>query len=95
MREHAAANESLKLALHEQGRAALFVALVELPKEALQVLAYHAVQHSVLWGAANIESRDLGAPSGSVNPHEYGTPSRLVPSAAVLFSRLRGDSWWS
>jgi len=31
MREHAAANESLKLALHEQGGASLFVLSVELP----------------------------------------------------------------
>jgi hypothetical protein len=35
MREHSAANESLKLTLDEQGSPALFVMLVELPKEGL------------------------------------------------------------
>jgi hypothetical protein len=35
MREHAAASESLKLALDEQGGATLFVMLVELPEESL------------------------------------------------------------
>jgi hypothetical protein len=82
VREHAAASESLKLALHEQGGAALFVMLVELPKEGLYVLTHYTVQHSLLWGAAHVGSRDLVARSGSVNPHEYGTPSRLVPLSA-------------
>ena len=45
MREHAAANESLKLALHEQGGAALVVPSVELPKEGLEVLADDVVEH--------------------------------------------------
>ena len=82
MREHSAANESLKLALHEQGGATLFVVSVELPKEGLEVLAHYAVQHSLRWGAAYVGSRDLGARSGSVKLHECGTPSRLVPLSA-------------
>ena len=82
MREHSAANESLKLALHEQGGATFLVVSVELPKEGPEVLAYDAVQHSALRGAAYVGSRDLVARGGSVHPHEYGMPSRLVPSAA-------------
>jgi hypothetical protein len=35
MREHPAANKSLKLALHEQGGATLFMVSAELPKEGL------------------------------------------------------------
>jgi hypothetical protein len=82
MREHSAANESLKLALDKQGGATLFVVSVELPKEGPEVLAYYAVQHSALRGAAYVGSRDLVARGGSVNPHEYGIPSRLVPLSA-------------
>jgi hypothetical protein len=82
MREHAAANESLKLTLHEQGGATLFVVPVQLPKEGLEVLAHYMVQHSPLRGAAYVRSSDLGTRSGSVNPHEYGMPSRLMPLSA-------------
>jgi len=69
MREHAATNESLKLTLHEQGGAALFVVYVELPEEGLEVLAYDAVQHSVLWSAPDIGLKAVGLGRG-VKPHE-------------------------
>ena len=82
MREHAAANESLKLALHEQGGASLFVMSVELPEEGPQVLAYHVVKHSLLGGPTHVRSRPLIASSRGVKLHDYGTPSRLVPLSA-------------
>jgi hypothetical protein len=66
MREYSAANESLKLTLLEQGGGTFFVVSVELPKEGPEVLAYYAVQHSLLWGAAYVGSRELGARSGGV-----------------------------
>jgi hypothetical protein len=66
MREHPAANESLKLALDKQGGATLFVVSVELPKEGPEVLTHYTVQHSLLWGAAYVGSRELGARSGGV-----------------------------
>ena len=75
----AAANESLKLTLDEQGGATLFVVPVQLPKEGLEVLAHYMVQHSPLRGAAHVGSRDLVARNSSVKVHEYGTPSSLVP----------------
>jgi hypothetical protein len=64
MREHAAANESLKLTLHEQGRAALVVISVELPEEGLEVLADDAVEHPVLRSAPHVGSRGIGAKIG-------------------------------
>jgi hypothetical protein len=51
VRQHAAANEALKLALHEQRGAALLVMSVELPEEGLEVLAHDAVKHPVFRGA--------------------------------------------
>jgi hypothetical protein len=44
MREHAAANESLKLTLPEQRGAALVGMFVELPERRLKVPANHVVQ---------------------------------------------------
>jgi hypothetical protein len=69
MREHAAANESLKLTLDEQRGATLFVTSVELPEEALEVLAYDAVQHPVLRSAPDIGSTSVGTGRG-LKPHE-------------------------
>ena len=66
MREHAAANESLKLTLHEQGGAALFVISIELPQEGLEVLA----NHPILRGAAHVRSGDLVVRSRGVKLHE-------------------------
>ena len=82
MREDAAANESLKLSLHEQRGAALFVASVELPEERLEMLAYHVVKHSLLGGPTHVRSRPLIARSRGVKLHDYGTLSRLVPLSA-------------
>jgi hypothetical protein len=79
VRQHAATNEALKLALHEQRSAALSVMSVELPKEGLEVLAYDAVQHSALRGAAYVGSRDRLARSRGVKVHDHRTPSRLMP----------------
>ena len=56
MREHAAANESLKLALHEQGSATLVLTSVELPEEGLKVVADDAVEHPMLRGATHVRS---------------------------------------
>ena len=61
MREHAAANKSLKLTLDEQGSPALFVVSVELPEEGLEVLANDAVEHPVLRSAPHVVSRGIGA----------------------------------
>ena len=44
MREHAAASESLELALHEQGGATLVLTSLELPEEGLKVVADDAVE---------------------------------------------------
>jgi hypothetical protein len=54
-RQYPTANESLKLTLDEQRRAPLVVMSVELPEDGLQD---HAVQHSMLRGAARIGSTD-------------------------------------
>ena len=64
MREHAAANESLKLALHEQGGATLVLTSVELPEEGLEVLADDAVEHPMLGGSTHVGSRGIGAKIG-------------------------------
>ena len=69
MREHSAANESLKLTLDEQGCATLHVVSVQLPKEGVQVLAYDAVQHPVLRSAPDIGSTSVGTGRG-LKPHE-------------------------
>jgi hypothetical protein len=91
MCEHAAANESLKLSLHEQRGAALFVLSVELPEEGPQVLADDAVKHPMLGGAAYVGSRNLVARSRGVKLHDHGTPSRLVPLSAPAFSTCLGQ----
>ncbi len=81
MREDAAANESLKLALHEQRSAALVALPVELPKEGPQVLDDDAVEHPMLRRTTHVGSRNRLARRG-VKLHDYGTPSRLVPLSA-------------
>ena len=86
MREHAAANESLKLALHEQGGAALVLTSVELPEEGLKVLADDAVKHPMLRCATHVRSGSRLARSRGVKLHDHGTPSRLVPLSASAFS---------
>ena len=86
VREHAAANESLKLALHEQRGPALFVMSVELPEEGLQVLAHDAVKHPMLRRATHVRSRNRLARSRGVKLHDHRTPSRLVPLFAPAFS---------
>jgi hypothetical protein len=86
MRKRAAANESLKFTLHEQRGTTFVVMLVELPKEGLQLFAYHAVQHPALRGATYIRSRDLGTRRGSVKLHELSQLSRGVPRSSFLFS---------
>jgi len=70
MREHPAANESLKLTLHEQGGAEPFVISIEFPQEGLEVLANRAVKHPMLGGAAHVRSRDLVVRSRGVKFHE-------------------------
>ena len=70
MREHAAANESLKLSLYEQRGASLFVVSVELPEEGLEVLAHHAVKHPMLGGATHVRSRNRLVRSRGVKLHE-------------------------
>jgi hypothetical protein len=69
MREHSAANESLKLTLDEQGCATLFVVSVELPKEGVQVLAYDAVEHPPLGSPPDIGSTGVGTRRG-LKPHD-------------------------
>jgi hypothetical protein len=86
MREHAATNESLKLALREQGGAALCVMSVELPEEGLEVLADDAVEHPMLRGTTHVRSRNRLARSRGVKVHDHRTPSRLVPLFAPAFS---------
>jgi hypothetical protein len=85
VRQHAAANEALKLALHEQRGAALFVMSVELPEEGLEVLAHDAVKHPVFRGATHVRSRNRLARSRGVKVHDHRTPSRLVPLFAPAF----------
>ena len=58
MREHAAASESLKLALYEQGRATLVLTSVELPEEGLKVVADDAVEHPMLRSTTHVRSRN-------------------------------------
>jgi len=87
MREHAAANESLKLSLYEQRGASLFVVSVELPDEGPQVLAHHTVKHPMLGGATHVRSRNRLARGRGANLHDRRTPSRLVPQSAPAFSK--------
>ena len=86
MREHAAADESLNLALHEQGRATLVLTSVELPEEGLKVVADDAVEHPVLRSATHVRSRNRLARGRGAKPHDRRTQSRLVPLSAPTFS---------
>jgi len=90
MREQAATNEALKLALHEQGGAALVLTSIELPEEGLEVLAHDAVKHPVFRGATRVRSRNRLARSRGVKVHDHRTPSRLVPWFAPAFSASLG-----
>jgi hypothetical protein len=87
MREHAAASESLKLALHEQGGATLVLASVELPEEGLKVVADDAVEHPMLRSATHVRSRNRLARGRGARLHDRRTPSRLVPQSAPALSR--------
>ena len=82
----AAANESLKLLLHEQGGAALVVLLVELPEKGPQMLADHALEYPLLRRATHVRSGNFFARSRSVKLHGDRTRSRLVPLSAPVFS---------
>jgi hypothetical protein len=86
MREHAAANESLKLAFHEQGGATLVLTLVELPEEGLKVVADDAVEHPMFRSATHVRSRNRLARGRGARLHDRRTPSRLVPQSAPAFS---------
>jgi hypothetical protein len=87
MREHAAADESLKLALHEQGGATLVLTSVELPEEGLKVVADDAVEHPMLWSATHVRTRNRLARGRGAKLHDRRTPSRLVPQSAPAFSK--------
>jgi hypothetical protein len=87
MREHAAASESLKLALHEQGGATLVLTSVELPEEGLKVVADDAVEHSMLRRATYVRSRSRFAGGRGARLHDRRTPSRLVPQCVPAFSK--------
>jgi hypothetical protein len=69
MRQHAAADESLELALHEQGGATLVLTSVELPEEGLKVVADDAVEHSALRCATHVRSRNRLARSRGAKLH--------------------------
>jgi hypothetical protein len=56
MPKHAAAHESLELALHEQGGAPLVLTSLELPEEGLKVVADDAVEHPMLWRATHVRA---------------------------------------
>ena len=85
MREHAAANESLKLALHEQGGAALVLKSIELPEEGLKVVADDAVEHPMRRSATHVRSRNRFARGGGARLHDRRTPPRLVPWLVTAF----------
>ena len=90
MRDHAAANESPKLALHERGGVALILVSVDLEEEGLEVLADDAVENPMLRRAKQVGSRNLILRSGSAKRHNRSTPSKLVPWSTSAFStRLR------
>ena len=86
VREHAAVNESLKLALHEQGGACVVRHVGRAPRGNPQVLADDAVEHPMLRSATHVGSRDPVACSRGVKLHDHRTPSRLVPLSAPAFS---------
>jgi hypothetical protein len=87
VREHSAASESLELALHEQGGATLVLTPIELPEEGLKVVADDAVEHSMLWRATYVRSRNRLARGRDARLHDRSTPSRLVPQSAPAFSK--------
>jgi len=87
MREHAAANEALKLALHEQRDATLMLTSIELPEEGLKVVADDAVEHPMLRSATHVRSRNRLARGRGTRLHDRTTPSRLVPQSDPAFSR--------
>jgi hypothetical protein len=87
MREHSAADESLELALHEQGGATLVLTSVELPEEGLKVVANDAVEHPMLWRATHVRSRSRLARGRGARLHDWRTPSKPVPQSDPAFSR--------
>ena len=87
VREDAAANESLKLALHEQGGAALVLTSIELPEEGLKVVADDAMEHPLLRRATHVRSSSRLAGGRGAKLHDRRTPSRLVPQSASAFSK--------
>jgi hypothetical protein len=87
MREHAASDESLKLALHEQGGATFVLTPIELPEEGLKMLADDATKHPMLRSATHVRSRNRLARGRGAKLHEDAAPSRLVPQSAPAFSR--------
>jgi hypothetical protein len=87
MREHAAADESLKLALHEQRGITFVLTPIELPKEGLKMLANDAVKHPMLRRATHVRSRNRLARGRGARLHDRRTPSRLVPQSAPAFSK--------
>jgi hypothetical protein len=92
MREHAAASESLKLALHEQGGATLVLTSIELPEEGLKMFADDAVEHPMLGRATHVRSRNPLARGRGATLHGRRTPSRLVPwLATAFFNAFHGD----
>jgi len=87
MREDAAADEALKLALHEQGGATLVPTSVELPEEGLKVVADDAVEHPMLRSATHVRSRNRLARGRGAKLHDRTTPSRLMPQSAPTLSK--------
>ena len=87
MREHAAADESLKLALHEQGGAALVLTTIELGEEGLKVLADDAMEHPMLRSATHVRSSNRLARGRGARIHDRRTQSRLVPQSAPALSK--------
>ena len=87
VREHSAADESLKLALQEQGGTTLVLTSVELPEEGLKVVVDDAVEHPVLRRATHVRSRNRLARGRGARLRGRRTPSRLVPQSAPAFSK--------
>jgi hypothetical protein len=91
MGEHAAADESLKLALYEQGGATLVLTSIELPEEGPKVLADDAVEHPMLRRATQVRARNRLAGGRGAKLHDRRTPSRLVPQSALYFNVFQTD----
>jgi hypothetical protein len=87
MREHAASDESLELALHEQGGATLVLTSIEPPEERLKVVADDAMEHPMLRRATHVRSSNRLARGRGAKLHVRRTPSRLVPQSAPAFSK--------